>query len=201
MDPQLLGLIRLMTIVLVPVVPALLLFIALPSKAVVSGPLQGFRINLSGAFAAYFALVFMVITTHSVWDPAPNYQVWTVEGNVTGDMESGAAQLLETRDINVNPPIISLDGAGGFKLQVTTTVGPTGNMVLPSLTLNHTGFYPLAIDLDPANRPDSASDLQIQWEPNAQAIRISHIRLRPLPSYDPNGRPAPQVALSEVKQP
>ena len=37
-----------------PIVPAYLLFKALPSTAIVTGLLHGFKIDLGGAFAGYF---------------------------------------------------------------------------------------------------------------------------------------------------
>ena len=43
---------------LLPLVPAYLLFRALPSQAEISGPFKGMTVKLGGAFAAYF-LVFL----------------------------------------------------------------------------------------------------------------------------------------------
>jgi hypothetical protein len=63
-------------IILLPVIPAFLLFKALPSSdADLSGPLKGFTIKLKGAFAGYFATVLLILATHSVWNPPPAYQV------------------------------------------------------------------------------------------------------------------------------
>ncbi len=47
-------------VTLLPIVPAYVLFRALPSQAEVSGPFQGMTIKLGGAFSAYF-IVFLLL--------------------------------------------------------------------------------------------------------------------------------------------
>src|SRR5207253_530605 len=154
---------------------------------------QGFKINLSGAFAAYFALVLIVITTHSVWDPAPNYQVWTVDGKVT---ERGrAVPLLESKDITISPRNPAFYGAGGFTLQLTAMV-VAGNRVFPKLTISHDGFQEQGIELDPATGKELERDLHMRWDEKTRQIRISNIVLQPLPAYDENAhKPLEQAAI------
>jgi hypothetical protein len=195
MEPQFSSFFTLAIIVLLPVIPALLLFFALPSTAVVSGLLQGWKIDLSGAFAAYFALVLIILSTHKVWAPPPAFQVWTVDGNVFEEDGKTPLRFLQDRDLTTSPPSVSTDGTGGFRLTFNTAVGPTGNITYPHLTILRESFFPKPIDLDPAKEKDSAKELQMQWDPKTQQIHINHIVLQRPPEYAPAGEaPAPLPA-------
>src|SRR5437588_3261868 len=89
-----LNLVTLCFIILLPVVPAMLLFAVLPSTGELSGPFKGMHIKLGGAFAGYFAVVLLVLGSHSLWAPPPAYQVWELSGRVT-DEQKQPLQLLE----------------------------------------------------------------------------------------------------------
>lgn len=52
-------------IVLLPLIPAWLLFKTLPSRAVVKGPLAGLNVSLGGAFGGYVALTVFIATFFS----------------------------------------------------------------------------------------------------------------------------------------
>ena len=196
--PQLLSFVRLSFIVLLPVIPALLLFFALPSTAVVSGLLQGWKIDLSGAFAAYFALVLIIITTHNVWAPPLTFQVWTVEGKVVEE-DGTPVQFLQDKDISTSPPSVSTHETGRFQVEFHTAVGPAGNITYPTLSIVRDSFLATAIDLDPVKGKDSAKELQMQWDTKDQRIDIQHIVLRRPPPYAPVG--APPAPLPETAAP
>src|SRR5688572_26106823 len=88
-------------VVLVPLIPAFLLYKFLPSgRTEVGGPFKGLDIKLSGAFAGYF-LVVLIVTPFVVFlikskpdvvcppcpkPPPTQYEVYTVTGKV--DLES-----------------------------------------------------------------------------------------------------------------
>jgi len=84
---ELRALLNLGLVILLPMVPAFVLFKALPGTAVVSGPLQGLNIKLGGAFAGYFALLILVFSTHkSGTPPQERYgkypgKLWTKTGS------------------------------------------------------------------------------------------------------------------------
>jgi hypothetical protein len=48
-------------VLLVPMIPAYILFKFLPSSAIGKGPLQGLHVNFTGAFAGYFMVVLVAI--------------------------------------------------------------------------------------------------------------------------------------------
>lgn len=58
-------LVMLSAVVLLPLIPAFLLFKLLPSRAVVKGPLAGLNVSLGGAFGGYVALTVFVATFFS----------------------------------------------------------------------------------------------------------------------------------------
>jgi hypothetical protein len=70
-------------VILLPLLPAFLLFKLLPARAVVKGPLSGLQVNLSGAFGGYVALtVFItgVAAANHMLKPAD--PVWHVRGAI-----------------------------------------------------------------------------------------------------------------------
>ena len=195
MDFQLLSFIRLTIIVLLPIIPAFLLFKILPATAIVTGLLQGWKVNLSGAFAAYFALVLLVISTHSVWDPAPLFQTWTVDGKIV-DEDGNPVKLLPIQEeITMDPPSIKTRGTGTFEVDIHTAVGQTGRITYPQLIITLNPFLQREIELDPQGKDSaSARELEMQWDPTRQRIHISRIKLqRPRP-YISVGRPTPVEA-------
>ncbi len=73
-------------LVLLPMIPAFVLFKVLRSTGEVSGPLGSFKIALGGAFGGYFALtvfVFMIAEKAEVIQPAA--PVWHVRGTIQFD--------------------------------------------------------------------------------------------------------------------
>jgi hypothetical protein len=146
-------------ILLLPLIPAYLLFKLLPSNAVVDGPLQGLRIDLSGAFAAYFALVVLVLSTHSVWNPPPppTSQVWTVIGRVT-DSSGNAIPNLNTNDFALqNPSVVTMDTSGNFRVMVPVQFISGGAPTYPSLCISiPTAYTANCIPLDPEGAAMSA---------------------------------------------
>jgi hypothetical protein len=187
MNPTVALLIRVCILVIVPVFPAFLLFKALPSKAIITGPLQGLNLNLSGAFGAYFALVLLLIGAHSVWDP-PIGKVWSLDGTVM-DENGNPMPTLETAQVKVDPAPIRIIGSGAFHVDFATTVGPTGDPIYPSLTIAGSNFLESPIPLDPVH-PIENKDLKIEWDSNKQRIHITRIVMHKLPAYNESG-PAP----------
>lgn len=81
-------------LVLLPMVPAYVLFKVLRSKGEVSGPLGSFKIALSGAFGGYFALTVFIFTVAEkaevLTPPAP---LWHVRGTIAFDDGDGASEI------------------------------------------------------------------------------------------------------------
>ncbi len=99
-------LIEIAGIVLIPMIPALILYAVLPSQATVSGPFKGLNIRLQGAFGGYFLLVLVVVgvvverrlsETRLSANLYPKYETWEVVGFVKfpHDLEDENLDLLE----------------------------------------------------------------------------------------------------------
>lgn len=99
--PEIKQLIEVAGIVLIPMIPALILYAVLPSRATVSGPFKGLNIRLQGAFGGYFVLVLVVVGVVMEQrfsdDPWPKYETWEVVGFVKfpHDLEDENLDLLE----------------------------------------------------------------------------------------------------------
>jgi hypothetical protein len=198
------SLIILVSVVLLPIVPAYLLFKALPSSAIVSGPLQGLNINLGGAFAGYFAVVVLVISTHNIVFPPPPpplppaYQVWEISGQVT-DQDGNAIEPLDIKDIALSPPIFQSSPGGNFTLTFATMPAPGGGMKYPILTVSHPNFQVMTIPLEPSALKELATTLKVDRDDATREIKIRQISLRSIPQpYHPSTPPPQQIPYSAV---
>jgi len=93
--------------VLVPVIPAFLLFKFIRSTARVSGPLHGLKSQLGGAFAGYFLLVvtLLLFVRSELHRPAIEEAValWTIEGRLQLE-GGGVSQDVRTVELLFQPP-------------------------------------------------------------------------------------------------
>lgn len=95
------ALIELAAILLLPAIPAYLLYAVLPSGADVSGPFKGLNIKLSGAFGGYFLLVLLssgyvavdlrgqitgledqIAELETKMAGVKRYEIWTIKGSI-----------------------------------------------------------------------------------------------------------------------
>jgi hypothetical protein len=180
MDPSSVAIIRLSVLVLLPIIPAFLLFKALPSTAMVSGPFQGLTINLGGSFAGYFVVLLILLSAHSVWSPVP-IEVWTIDGSVLD--ASGKPIPAPRMNVSVLPPPLALDDAGGFSGKVSTGVGPTGYSEYPKIEVSGKDLIPRKIDLKPGKSVND-DDLKIDWDASRQTVQITKIVMQPAPQYN-----------------
>lgn len=116
-----LSILYLLTGFLVPLIPAYILYKTLPAETSVSGPFQGLKINLSGAFGGYFLLVLIafafslkLLNDNSLKriqrldaqnatlmtennDLKTQYEYWTIEGQVSGDVPEKTKLFVDCR--------------------------------------------------------------------------------------------------------
>ena len=182
-------------IVLLPMVPAYLLFRALPSTGNVEGKLQGLEIKLGGAFAGYFALVFLVLHTESIWNPPPPppaAYVWHLSGQVV-DVNGNPVEPLDLKDFALDPSTFSTLPGGRFDMIISTQPQDGGGTKYPDLVVSHGSFAPHPIPLDPAKLdPKIIQDLGITEDAVHRQITIEHIRLQN-PAYNASGPPPERV--------
>jgi hypothetical protein len=114
------NLIILSALVLLPLIPAFLLFKMLPSKAVVKGPLAGLNVDLGGAFGGYVALTVFLATFYTTKMTAP--ETWTVQGELEA---AGAQELPVDLTVKLKPPSLAIeDGRFEFEVPVSTSKKP-----------------------------------------------------------------------------
>ncbi|MBW3535560.1 MAG: hypothetical protein KY453_10160 [Gemmatimonadetes bacterium] len=128
-------------IILLPIVPAYLLYRLLPSTGDVQGPWQGLQIKLGGAFAGYFLLV---VTLLGFWKTLPTYEVWGVEGRLDFADGQGDPGLV---GFSLRPSNSTVSPDGRFRVSVFAFPDQSGAAALPMLVVDHPGYRPAAVDL------------------------------------------------------
>lgn len=159
--------------VILPLLPAYLLYRLLPSEGSVEGPWHGFRIKLGGAFAGYFILV---VTILAFWKTLPQYEFWTVEGEIRlADDEPFHRTLVS---FAIDPREVPLPD-GHFSLLVTAKPNHAGDRVLPSLIIEHPGYRPEPVHLERiGNRNVSGRSLRLPnpviLKPNPPTVPVEN---------------------------
>jgi hypothetical protein len=127
---------------MVPLIPATLIYLLFPKTRVVAvGPFQGFRLNLSGAFAAYFALLVLTwpileeqnASLRSLFRP-----IWTISGNIEVLDSNGNKIPVNEHMANVtfdNPNPIIIQRSGHFLMRV-----PEVDNQIPEVHIVYKGY-------------------------------------------------------------
>ena len=131
-------------VVLLPLIPAYVLYRFLSSEANVEGPLHGLKFKLGGAFAAYFIL-FIALSRLAV--SLPTYDVWTVRGQLAYPDEGEIFDDNLVRFV-VKPPGVALHPDGRFQLTLFRVPDPSGEYALPTVIIDRDGYTPVVLDLD-----------------------------------------------------
>lgn len=137
--------------VLLPLIPAFILYKILPAKANLVGPLGKFTLKLSGAFAGYFALVIIVFgfvysrpkpAAPCPEPPKERYMVYKVQGLIEPIVDG--EDLIKDSNITLHP-WMEISRSGLFELFVA--VDQDSNAGVKSLEIMHEGFLPESIPL------------------------------------------------------
>ena len=104
-------------VILLPLLPAFVLYKTLPSKASVKGPFKGLDIRLQGAFGGYIVLVMIAvgIVADQMPDPDtfPKYEEYELLGSL--ELEGASAEELDRRLVRLilHPRIERIEGPIG----------------------------------------------------------------------------------------
>ena len=121
--------------VLLPLVPAILMFRLVPGNAItLTGPLANLTLNASGAIAAYFAVLvaiaFFVVDIKQKASPVPR-QYWTVIGKIELEDANGKPERFQRHvgkiKVITNPEVYTIDED---ELRIKVVEGESG---LPSI--------------------------------------------------------------------
>jgi hypothetical protein len=134
----------LLTVVLLPIIPAWLLYRFLPSTGKVDGTWKGTQIKFGGAFAGYFVLFLTLI---DFVKDLPNHEVWSIRGRIAFDDDRGAYDDRIVRFV-VKPPRLNVYPDGTFDIAVFASESFGGDLELPMLIVEHPEYAPQAVDLE-----------------------------------------------------
>jgi hypothetical protein len=158
------GLITLLVLIVAPLVPAILLYKLFEQKTVVSGPFQGLRLDLSGAFAGYFLVLLLcsgllygpiergrelrndIATLTNQLDDAKDLgTAWTVSGTIR--LKDSQNASIQGASVTIFPaPRITRDGV--FQIQVVRDKSGTSPR-LPPIEISNPGCFPETVHLEP----------------------------------------------------
>jgi hypothetical protein len=149
---------------LVPIIPAFIFHRWLPSESFVSGPLKGLKIDLTGAFASYFLLFFLLYLA-----PRPKTaEVWKVIGRIKPNSDITNAQL----DFQVSPPLVLIPDGKSFEMILPIEI-KDGKENFPNIVISckpTDQFQTMVIHL---NDEWSRLDQSIKFERNEQDHTIT----------------------------
>src|SRR5262245_33357120 len=199
--PEMMPLVNFAFITLLPIVPAYLLFRALPSTGAVQGTLlRGLEVKLGGAFAGYLVVFLLILYKHDVIFPPPPPQgasVWHLHGRVFDDQDK-PIEPLDVKDFVFAPPTFQALPGGHFTLTIPTEPAEGGGTRLPMLVISH-GTYSRKVPLEPSQfTPTLAAALRDSRK--GQEITMERIQLEAEAPYNPSG-PTPSRLSGPVPQP
>jgi hypothetical protein len=189
-------------VVLVPLIPAFLLYKFLPSgRTEVGGPFKGLDIKLSGAFAGYF-LVVLIVTSLLVFllkakpvvanpvcptPPATQYVVYTVTGKVELEREPDSVKIDPKQlDFSIQPPERVVNPDGSFSLKIPVRPDQIGELEFPYLIVGHKdeSYSQVTIHLK-EKAPNEKQDFTVDYNKDAKTIVLKPaIRLNYQPPRD-----------------
>lgn len=181
--------------ILLPVVPAFLLFSALPSTGEATGTFQGMHLKFGGAFAGYFGLLVLLFSFGP--KPPPQWQSWTLQG-VVGFETPAAAPPPSSIRLYLEPPPIEIHQDGTFQADIVIKPGPTGVLEFPSLHASGPSLMPgqsqmfgsRTIPLD-GQKSAIGETHRVNVDYNRRKITVDPIILERVPAYSPSGTPFP----------
>jgi len=136
-------------ILLLPLLPAFILFRFLPGSADVEGPFKGLTIKLGGAFAGYIVAVLLS------WQVAKSLLAptwsdnWTVVAQVKLDGSPTGGPNVSDSLVLVHPPTPDLDSEGRLQMMVAIPRVHSGAIDIPRLIVACEGYETANVPLDP----------------------------------------------------
>jgi hypothetical protein len=130
---------------LLPLIPAYILFKSLPSTAIVTGPLQGLKINLGGAFAGYFLLFLVAMPVMKKLIFVDDFEVWVVKGKVLDSRTNLPIDVKNNPRIMIQPPN-KIQDAGNFDVKLIGEINRTNMVRFPTVEIQADGYVPVSLE-------------------------------------------------------
>lgn len=173
-------------LILLPIIPAYLLFRALPSStAAATGPLQGLQIKLGGAFAGYIIVLLLI---SRLVPPPPFEQAYTLRGSLRLAVDSTASPSFWKHlvSFSVQPPNQEAYEDGSF--EVTFPYEPNSdNRRYPiiEVSASRCGVARIPIPGPDQSLPFGVKQYKMRYRPRSQEILLEEpvvLRTRPTPA-------------------
>lgn len=157
--------------VVLPLLPAFLLFKFLSSGGNAEGTLFGIKMSLSGAVAAYF-VVFLVIWNGRPRDNA-HYHTWKVVGSIdTMQGQNEPEPNLNDVVVRIVPPRLDIMNQGAFEWEIPVVEDAAGRLHFPMLQLDLAGYRGLTLPLEP-NRTYGAATATMNHDNGGRVIHFT----------------------------
>ncbi len=188
-------------VVLLPMVPAFILFKFLPesSKAEAEGPYHKLKIKLGGAFAGYFVVVLLMsglLHGHFKPESGSAYEIWKVVGEIANPTDALLPEL-KPQMFTVSPPA----AVPGREFRIPGIYIDRKKLkeseVDPYIAIRIPGYVPVSVFLNDQ-----------EWDEKEREIRLKPITLVRNPSFqatqgrqaEPVGPPPGPIAQANVTQ-
>lgn len=166
---------RLACVLIIPLLPAVLLYTKLPSKTAVTGPFKGLNLKLSGAFGGYFLLVLIAISIMLATDRREDLKSEIAQ--LRAQLDSQTPWTVEGRLQDVAPQDTRIFVSGNSVLRNTTF--NVNNVVAPvrkgkvnmALCFYNPGFGYRIFNID-ENFPEEINTYQITIDRIEKTIHI-----------------------------
>jgi hypothetical protein len=141
-------------IVLLPIIPAYILFKVLQATGQLEGTLLGMKLQLGGAFAGYFAVLLVLLNSFKTSIVPTQNVMWTVTGHVVDenqkpvDAASGSFTLTPA-----SQPPVSADTGGQFSINFVPTLPNSTAAGFPAVTFSLGDYIPATVYLDGTPEP------------------------------------------------
>jgi hypothetical protein len=184
-------------VVLLPIIPAYILYKTLPSRTKVSGPFKGLNIQLTGAFGGYFIVAFLTgsfITSYTLLNV--EYELWTVEGKI--QLKQGGFNPIGTI-IAIKPPEQTLYREGRFVIENVPLAKKMG-IKKPSLLIQKEGYKinEVTLETDPPQY-EGIPKYKIDYDEDHKNISINTpIILERKPKDEGGGEPYIEETAQEA---
>ncbi|MBN1572141.1 MAG: carboxypeptidase regulatory-like domain-containing protein [Deltaproteobacteria bacterium] len=189
--------------ILLPIVPAYILYKFLPSKASAKGPFKGLSLQLKGAFAAYFLLFIslsgmLVAYLLNTKSESEIYDLWKIRGWVKLEEDGDESMVNYT----ISPEILKVDPGkvGNFIITGVPLPAKTSGVISPTkLTIEMEGYETIEICLD-KRKPGVSTDYEhetveeVKFDEISKTITINSssspiIQRKLKEKYNPNPPP------------
>jgi hypothetical protein len=182
-------------IILVPIVPAYLLFKFLPSTAAADGPLQGLTIKLTGGFGGYFLIFLTLIGIRSSFQ-GTTYEVWAVRGELIAS-DTGVLRYVDQRYVTLSAPSMRSDSLENLSL--TFLRSSDGLYDYPHLQINYPNYQTLTYWLGPKDQNLRNEALPVSFDDKGRTIDLGTITLVRVPTPAPDAPATNPYATQPAK--